>query len=149
MRRMKVLAKNRRATYDYEITDTLVAGLVLSGDEVKSLKAGFGSLKGSFIALRNNEAYLTGAHVTPYSKASDKAAIDPTRHRKLLLHRRQIESLIAHKQSGLSVVPTALLLDRSLIKIEIGIGRGKKHYDKRETIKRRDTNRELARELKR
>lgn len=146
---MKVLAKNRRASYDYELTEEMVAGLVLTGDEVKSLKAGFGSLKGSFIALRDNEAYLTGAHVTPYSKASDKANIDPTRHRKLLLHRGQIDQLIAHKQSGLSVVPTALLLAGSLIKIEIGIGRGKKHYDKRETIKRRDTNRELARELKR
>lgn len=146
---MKVLAKNRRATFDYEITEHMVAGLVLSGDEVKSLKAGFGSLKGSFVILRDNEAYLTGAHVTPYSKASDKAGIDPTRNRKLLLHRRQIDQLIAHKQSGLSVVPTALLLSGSLIKIEIGIGRGKKRYDKRETIKRRDTDREVARQLKR
>jgi SsrA-binding protein len=146
---MKVLAKNRRASYDYDLTEELVAGLVLTGDEVKSLKNGFGSLKGSFIALRDNEAYLTGAHVTPYSKASDKAGIDPTRHRKLLLHRKQIDHLIAAKQSGLSVVPTALLLAGALIKIEIGIGRGKKHYDKRETIKQRDTKRELARELKR
>ncbi|GAC1601563.1 MAG: SsrA-binding protein SmpB [Candidatus Saccharimonadales bacterium] len=146
---MKVLAKNRRASYDYELTEELVAGLVLSGDEVKSLKAGFGSLKGSFVILRNDEAYLSGAHVTPYSKASDKSGIDPTRHRKLLLHRKQIDHLIAAKQSGLSVVPTALLLAGSLIKIEIGVGRGKKHYDKRETIKQRDTKRELARELKR
>jgi SsrA-binding protein len=146
---MKVLAKNRRATFDYELTEHLVAGLVLSGDEVKSLKAGHGSLKGSFVALRGEEAFLQGAHITPYAKASDRAGIDPTRHRKLLLHRKQIDELIAHKQSGLSVVPTALLLAGSLIKIEIGIGRGKKRYDKRETIKRRDTDRELARQLKR
>ena len=146
---MKVLAKNRRATYDYELTEELVAGLVLTGDEVKSLKNGFGSLKGSFIALRENEAYLTGAHITPYARANNKDAIDPTRHRKLLLHRKQIDHLIAAKQSGLSVVPTAFLLAGALIKIEIGIGRGKKHYDKRETIKQRDTKRELARELKR
>ena len=146
---MKVLAKNRRATYDYELTEELVAGLVLTGDEVKSLKNGFGSLKGSFIALRENEAYLTGTHITPYARANNKDAIDPTRHRKLLLHRKQIDHLIAAKQSGLSVVPTALLLSGALIKIEIGIGRGKKHYDKRETIKQRDTKRELARELKR
>ena len=149
MRRMKVLAKNRRASFDYELTEHLVAGLVLSGDEVKSLKSGFGSLKGSFISLRDNEAYLTAAHITPYSKANSKADIDPTRNRKLLLHRRQIDSLIAHKQSGLSVVPTALLLAGSLIKIEIGIGRGKKRYDKRETMKRRDTERDIARQLKR
>jgi SsrA-binding protein len=146
---MKVLAKNRRASFDYELTEHFVAGLVLTGDEVKSLKAGFGSLKGSFISLRDNEAYLTAAHVTPYSKASDKAGIDPTRNRKLLLHRKQIDTLIAHKQSGLSVVPTALLLAGSLIKIEIGVGRGKKHYDKRESIKRRDTDREISRQLKR
>jgi len=146
---MKVLAKNRRASFDYELTEHLVAGLVLSGDEVKSLKSGFGSLKGSFVSLRDNEAYLTAAHITPYSKASDKAGIDPTRNRKLLLHRRQIDTLIAHKQAGLSVVPTALLLAGSLIKIEIGIGRGKKRYDKRETMKRRDTERDIARQLKR
>ncbi len=146
---MKVLAKNRRASFDYELTEHLVAGLVLTGDEVKSLKSGFGSLKGSFVSLRGNEAYLTAAHVTPYSKASDKAGIDPTRNRKLLLHRRQIDNLIAHKQAGLSVVPTALLLAGSLIKIEIGIGRGKKRYDKRETMKRRDTERDIARQLKR
>jgi SsrA-binding protein len=146
---MKVLSKNRRATFDYELTEQLVAGLVLTGDEVKSLKAGHGSLKGSFIALREGEAYLQGAHINPYTHASDKASIDPTRHRKLLLHRRQIDQLIGHKQSGLSVVPTALLLAGSLIKIEIGIGRGKKRYDKRETIKRRDTDRDIARQLKR
>ncbi len=146
---MKVLAKNRRASFDYELTEHLVAGLVLTGDEVKSLKSGFGSLKGSFISLRDNEAYLTAAHITPYSHASDKAGIDPTRNRKLLLHRRQIDSLIEHKQAGLSVVPTALLLGGSLIKIEIGIGRGKKRYDKRETMKRRDTERDIARQLKR
>ncbi|HVQ43527.1 MAG TPA: SsrA-binding protein SmpB [Candidatus Saccharimonadia bacterium] len=146
---MKVLAKNRRASFDYEITELLVAGLVLTGDEVKSLKSGFGSLKGSFIALRDNEAYLTAAHVTPYSHANDKTAIDPTRARKLLLHRRQIQTLIAAKQTGLSVVPTALLLAGALIKIEIGIGRGKKRYDKRESIKRRDTDRDIARQLKR
>jgi len=146
---MRVLAKNRRATFDYEITERLVAGLVLSGPEVKSLKAGHGSLKGSFIALRENEAYVNNAHITPYANAADAATTDPTRARKLLLHRRQIDQLIAHKQSGLSVVPTALLLAGNLIKIEIGIGRGKKHYDKRETIKRRDTDREVARQLKR
>jgi SsrA-binding protein len=149
MNGMKVLAKNRRASFDYEITEHLVAGLVLSGDEVKSLKNGFGSLKGSFIALRLNEAYLTAAHITPYSKASDKTGIDPTRARKLLLHKKEIEKLVDHKQAGLSVVPTALLLAGSLIKIEIGVGRGKKRYDKRETMKRRDTDREIARQLKR
>jgi SsrA-binding protein len=146
---MKVLAKNRRASFDYDLTEKIVAGLVLSGAEVKSLKAGHGSLKGSFISLRDNEAYVSNAHITPYAQASNKTDLDPTRNRKLLLHRRQIDDLIASKQTGLSVVPTALLLSGNLIKIEIGVGRGKKRYDKRESIKQRDTNRELARQLKR
>jgi SsrA-binding protein len=145
---MKLLAKNRRASFDYDIREHLVAGLELTGDEVKSIKAGFASLKGSFIALREGEAFLTNAHVTPYRHAADKSAIDATRNRKLLLHRRQLTQLILDKQAGLSVVPTALLLDRRLIKLEVGVGRGKKRYDKRETIKQRDTQRELARQLR-
>jgi SsrA-binding protein len=148
MKRMKLLAKNRRATFDYDLTERIVAGVSLNGAEVKSIKAGFASLKGSFIALRSNEAYLTNAHVTPYAHAAGKADTDPTRNRKLLLHRKQLDELVGQKQSGLSVVPTALLLDRNLVKLEIGIGRGKKRYDKREAIKRRDTARELARSLK-
>jgi len=145
---MKLLAKNRRATFDYEIGERLVAGVVLLGSEVKSVKAGFASLKGSFIALRDGEAFLFNAHITPYAHAANKTDIDPTRNRKLLLHRRQLDKLVQQKQSGLSVVPTALLLDKNLVKVEIGIGRGKKRYDKRETIKRRDTARELARSIK-
>lgn len=147
-RAMKVIAKNKRATYDYEITERIVAGLSLSGDEVKSIKAGHASLKGSFVSLHNGEAYLTNAQVTPYVHASQRAGIDPTRNRKLLLHRKQLDQLIVQKQSGLSVVPTALLLERRLVKLEIGIGRGKKRYDKREVIKQRDTSRDLARQLK-
>ncbi len=145
---MKLLAKNKRATYDYEITERLVAGLALSGPEVKSVKAGNVSLKGSFIALRDGEAYVTNAHINPYPHAPLEHQTDPTRNRKLLLHRRQLEQLIAHKQSGLSVVPTALLLERNLVKLEIGIGRGKKRYDKRQSIKSRDVERELSRTIK-
>lgn len=146
---MKLLAKNRRATFDYDIPQRLVAGLSLTGDEVKSIKAGAASLKGAFISLHQGEAYLTNAHVTPYQHAAHKDGLDPTRNRKLLLHRRQLDQLVADKQSGLSVVPTALLQDRQLIKLEIGVGRGKKRYDKRETLKRRDIAREVARALKR
>lgn len=147
---MKLLAKNRRATFDYELTERLVAGIALTGAEVKSVKAGAASLKGAFIALTNGEAYLTGAHITPYAHAHQAATpAEPTRNRKLLLHRKELDQLIAHKQSGLSVVPTALLQDKRLVKVELGIGRGKKRYDKRETIKRRETNRELARQIKR
>jgi len=145
---MKLLAKNRRATFDYAIDERMVAGLSLTGAEVKSIKSGFASLKGSFVTLRDGEAYLNNAHVTPYKHAAHKETIDPTRLRKLLLHRKQLDQLIGHKQAGLSVVPTALLQEGRLVKLEIGIGRGKKRYDKRETIKRRDTERDLARGLK-
>jgi SsrA-binding protein len=144
---MKVLSKNRRAGFDYDLSEHLIAGLALTGNEVKSMKAGYASLKGSFITLRGQEAYLMGAHVTPYAHAAHKADIDPTRQRKLLLHRRQLSELQQAKDSGHSIVPTALLLDRNFVKLEIAIGRGKKRYDKRETIKQRDTNREIAREV--
>ncbi len=146
---MKLLAKNKRATYDYELTERLLAGLELSGAEVKSMKAGHTSLKGSFIALRDGEAFLTNAHVSPYEHASTKDQAEPLRNRRLLLHRRQLDSLVRSKQAGLSVVPTALFADRSWVKLEIGIGRGKKRYDKREAIKRRDVEREVNRSLKR
>ncbi|MBW4061416.1 SsrA-binding protein SmpB [Candidatus Saccharibacteria bacterium] len=145
---MKLLAKNKRATYDYQLDERLVAGIVLTGDEVKSIKAAKLSLKGSFIGLQNNEAWLMGAHVTPYDHSSRQmSAIDPTRHRKLLLHRRQLAQLVAAKQNGMSVVPTIIGLERNLVKIEIGIGRGKKNYDKRASIKARDTDREIARNV--
>jgi SsrA-binding protein len=140
---MKLLAKNRRAIFDYQINERLVAGLVLSGAETKSVKSGHASLKGSFVSLHSGEAFLTNAHISPYKNAVNDG--DPLRNRKLLLHRRQIDDLIRHKQSGLSVVPTALLLDKNLVKLEIGIGPGKKRYDKRHAIKERETARELAR----
>lgn len=144
---MKLLAKNRRATFDYELTERLVAGLALSGSEVKSIKNGHASLKGSFVTMREGEAWLNNAHVTPYQPGGQLNAPEPTRLRKLLLHRKQLDRLIIEKRSGLSVVPTALMLQGNLIKIEIGIGRGKKRYDKREALKRRDTDRELARRI--
>jgi len=144
---MKLLAKNRRATFDYELTERLVAGLVLSGAEVKSIKNGHASLKGSFVTLREDEAWLNNAHVTPYQPGGQLSVPEPTRLRKLLLHRKQLGQLIIEKRAGMSVVPTALLLDGNLIKLEIGIGRGKKRYDKRETLKRRDTDREMARRV--
>jgi SsrA-binding protein len=146
---MKVLAKNKRATYDYQLDERLVAGLVLSGDEVKSIKASHISLKGAFIALQNGEAWLVGAHVSPYERSSRTIEASPTRNRKLLLHRRQLEQLVSAKQSGSSVVPTVVGLERNLVKLELGIGHGKKRYDKRAAIKTRDTSRDVARQLSR
>ena len=142
---MKVLAKNRRAGFDYELSERLTAGLVLSGAEVKSIKAGHVSLKGAFVTMRDGEAWLNNAHVTPYQPGGQNNAPDPTRVRKLLLHRRQLNELIGQKQSGQSLVPTALVLDGRLVKLELAIGKGKKRYDKRQTIKQRDTDRETRR----
>lgn len=144
---MKILAKNKRATFDYQISEKLVAGLVLSGAEVKSAKAGHVSLRGSFVSLRGSEAYLNNAHINPYSPSAHNPE-DPTRPRKLLLHKRELGTLTGHKQAGLSVVPLALGLDHGLLKLEIGVGRGKKRYDKRETIKQREQARELQRRAK-
>jgi SsrA-binding protein len=145
---MKILAKNRRANFDYQITEKMVAGLVLTGAEVKSCKLGQISLKGSFIAIREGEAYLTNAHITPYNRAGNASQIDPERSRKLLLHRKQLDHLIGLKQSGYSAVPLSLLEERRLVKLEIGMGRGKKRYDKREALKKRDQEREAQRAMK-
>jgi SsrA-binding protein len=145
---MKLLAKNRRANYDYAISEKMVAGLVLSGAEVKSAKLGQVSLKGSFITIKEGEAYLNNAHFTPYNYAGNASRLDPTRPRKLLLHKKELAQLIGSKQSGLNAVPLSLLEDHRLVKVEIGVGRGKKRYDKRETIKRRTQEREAARDIK-
>jgi SsrA-binding protein len=145
---MKLLAKNRRATFDYAISEKLIAGLVLSGAEVKTAKLGHVSLKGSFVTIKDGEAWLNNAHFTPYNMAGNRSGLDPTRLRKLLVHRKQLQELIAAKQRGLQLVALALLEERRLIKLEVGIGKGKKLYDKRETIKRRTQDLEARREAK-
>jgi SsrA-binding protein len=145
---MKLLAKNRRATYDYAITDKLVAGLVLSGAEVKSAKQGHVSLKGSFVTIKDGEAWLNNAHFTPYNMAGNRSGLDPTRPRKLLVHRKQLNELIGTKQRGQQIVALALLEERQLVKLEVGIGQGKKRYDKRETLRRRTQEREAGRQVK-
>lgn len=145
---MKLLAKNRRATFDYSVSDKLIAGLVLSGAEVKSAKLGHVSLKGSFVTINGGEAWLNNAHFTPYNYAGNRSGLDPTRPRKLLVHQKQLKELIAAKQSGHQLVSLALLEERRLVKLELGIGTSKKRYDKRETIKRRTQEREAGRQMK-
>lgn len=147
---MSVLAINKRARYDYEISDTFEAGLVLFGHEVKSIKNGHISLKGAFIATQPSdknlpEFYLTNAHVPVYKFASGKVgAYLPDRSRKILIHKRQMEFLLGKKnEPGLTLVPIKIYTKKSLIKLEFGIGRGKKKYDKRETLKRKDQERQL------
>lgn len=144
---MKVLVTNRRAHFDYDLGDKIIAGISLDGHEVKSLKNGRASLKGSFIAIKRGEAFLMGSHINPYVLAHNKSDIDPTRQRKLLLHRRQLDELMAAKDAGRSLVPTAFLLSGPLIKLELAIGTGRKRYDKRAILKEREDSRDAARAI--
>ncbi len=143
---MKVLAKNRRANFDYTITEKLVAGLSLSGAEVKSIKAGHISLKGAYVNVLGSEAFLIGSHVSPYQNAVN---FEPERSRKLLLHRKQIDHLLDQRNAGLTAAPLAVIEQKGLIKLEVGIGRPKKQLDKRDSLKTRQLERELAKKLKR
>ena len=146
---MKILSANKRGRFDYEIRELLVAGIELLGPEVKSIKAGHISLKGSFVAIRGTEAYLTNAHVSPYKYSSAGKDTDPLRSRRLLLHRKQLDRLAGLKTQGLSVIPLCVGLEHNLVKVELGIGPGKKLYDKRASIRDREVGRDIARKLHR
>jgi len=143
-------AVNKRARFDYEILETLEAGLVLYGHEVKSIKTGHISLKNSFVTLKNiygsatPEAYLTSSHIPLYKHAGKMESYDPTRPRKLLLKKFQIKQLIGKtKEKGLTLIPLKVYNKRRLIKLVFGVGKGKKRIDKRESIKKRETERKL------
>jgi len=143
---MKVI--NRRAHYDYEILDKFEAGIILTGPEVKSVKQGKIKLEGSFVKIINSEAFLINAHIHPYQFA-DNRNYEPARTRKLLLHRDEIQSLSTKiTPSGLTLVPLSCYTKGQIIKLEVGIGRGKKKWDKREAIKKRDLIREQKQELR-
>lgn len=145
---MKIVAKNKRGTYDYSISERIVAGLMLSGPEVKSSKSGEISLKGSYISIRGGEAYLIGAHIRKYAQSSATGDYDPTRPRKLLVHKKQLAEIINAKHAGVQAVPLAVGVERGLVKLEIGLGRGQRKHDKRQVIKARQTLREMSREIK-
>ncbi len=143
--------ENKKVFFNYEITDTLEAGIELFGYEVKSIKAGTGSLEGSYILVRGKEAFLIGAGISPYQTNNTPKEYDPLRNRKLILHKEEIEKLevLGEKGKGLTVVPICIYNSGNRIKVEVGIAKGKKKFDKRETIKKRETDREIRRELKR
>ena len=145
---MKLLANNKKAYHDFFIEEKYEAGLSLVGSEVKSIKQGKVSIKEAFISDRNGEMFVYGMHVTPYSEAYDQK-IDPTRTRKLLLHKKEINSLIGKKNiDGYTLVPLRVYDKDGLIKIEIALAKGKKLYDKRESIKRKHDKRRIERALK-
>lgn len=141
------VARNPKATYDYHILETWEAGLVLTGTEVKSLRDGKASIKEGFARLANNEVFLENVNITPYAQGN-RYNHDPIRSRKLLLHRREIERLIgAVEQKGLTLVPLELYFRNGVAKVTIALGRGKKQHDRREDIKKRDADREVARAM--
>lgn len=146
---MKIIAENRKARFDYEVLETLEAGLVLTGSEVKSLRAGQVQLKDSYIAFRGAEAFLQKAHISEY-KASSYNNHEPERARKLLMHRNELRKLDAQiQEKGLTAVPLKMYFKKGRAKIELGVVRGKKLGDKRVAVKTRDAQREMAQTLRR
>jgi SsrA-binding protein len=146
---MSVLATNKRARFDYDISDKYEAGLVLRGFEVKSVKTGHISLKGSFVTVKGEELFLTNANIPLYKHAGTIANYDPTRPRKLLLKKREIAHLIGKSRAeGLTLVPIRVYTRRGLVKLEFGIGKGRKKVDKRAVIQKREANRKIERALK-
>jgi SsrA-binding protein len=145
-----VIAANRRARHEYFIEDRLEAGLALEGWEVKSLRDGRGQLAESYVHIRNGEAWLVGAHFSPLRTASTHVRAEPTRNRKLLLHRGELDRLIgAVERKGYALVPLDLHWSKGRVKLEVGLARGKKQHDKRASSKDRDWARQRERILKR
>ncbi|MDD5071239.1 MAG: SsrA-binding protein SmpB [Patescibacteria group bacterium] len=147
---MPILAVNKRASFDYNIGDKYEAGIILAGHEVKSVKTGHISLKGSYVTLKQTQknkqpqVYLINAHIPLYKHAGTIADYDSTRPRQLLLNKKEIKHLVGKRQEqGLTLVPLKIYTKHSFVKLEFGLGRGKKKYDKRETIKKREVDRKI------
>lgn len=140
-----VVAQNRKANHDYLIEDTIEAGIELTGTEIKSVRERRITLKDGYVRIRNGQAWLENVHISEYAQGN-QFNHDPIRNRRLLLHKREIARLDEYQQEkGMAIVPLKVYLKRGFAKVLIGLGRGKKNYDKRETIKRRDQERELQR----
>jgi SsrA-binding protein len=142
----KTVVSNRRARHDYEILERFETGIVLTGAEVKSLRGGRGSLAEAYARVRGGEVWIEGMHIPPYEQAMDKRTYDPTRARKLLLHRKEIERLLGKTaERGLALVPLRVYFTHGLAKVEIGLGRGKREFEKRQAIAEREHRREMQR----
>lgn len=145
---VKVVAENRKARHDYFIEETYEAGIALVGTEVKSLRAGKANLRDSYAEVINGEVFLQNMHISPYEKGN-RFNHDPKRPRKLLLHKREIRRLLGGTtQRGYTLIPLRIYFKRGKAKVELALARGKKLYDKRESIARRDAEREIAREIR-
>jgi SsrA-binding protein len=146
---IKVLAKNKRARHDYHVVDSIEAGVALRGTEVKSMRLGRVQLVDSYVRVESGELFLYGVHISPY-EFGNRFNVDPRRRRKLLVHRSEIARLRRQVQEkGMTLIPLSAYLKRGRVKIEIGICRGKRTYDKRRTLQERDATREIERAIKR
>jgi SsrA-binding protein len=146
----KLICDNRQARYLYEILETYEAGIQLIGTEVKSIRAGRVNLQDGYVLIRNGEAWMINVHISPYQASGQYFNHEPRRTRKLLLNRKQINKLIGQiEQKGLTLIPLKMYFKGGWIKVSIGLAKGKKLHDKRETTKRRDDQREMARAMKR
>lgn len=146
---IKTIARNKRARHEYHVVDSVEAGIVLRGTEVKSVRLGKIQLVESFARLENGEVFLHGAHISPYEQGN-RFNVDPMRRRKLLFHRSQIRRLGRQvMDKGMTLIPLSAYIRNGVVKIEIGICRGKRQYDKRETLAKRDADREMERAVRR
>lgn len=145
---IKVITQNKRGYFDYEIVENFEAGIVLTGPEVKSIKAGHVNLKNSYGVVRDGEIWLLNTHISAYRFAPD-TAYNPERSRKLLLNKKEMRVIVSKMETkGLTLIPLKVYLKGGLIKVELGLGRGRKRHDKRELIKKRDVEREIRQEMK-
>lgn len=145
---IKIIASNKKAYHDYFIDTTFEAGLVLQGTEVKSLRLGQATIKEAYCRIRNGEVFINNMNISPYEQGN-RENHEPTRQRKLLLHHTEIDKLIRlTEQKGLTLLPTKIYFKNNLVKLEIGVGRGKQLHDKRQTLKSKEANREMARAIK-
>ena len=145
----KIIARNKKAYHDYHIEDTFEAGIVLMGSEIKSIRANKVSLRDGFVQERAGELWLMNVHIAAYEQAGIFGHSDPLRPRKLLLHKREIAQIITRiRERGYTVVPTMIYLSSGRAKIEIALARGKRQYDKRDAISKRDAERQIRRALK-
>jgi SsrA-binding protein len=143
------VAENRKARYDYEIEERYEAGIVLTGSEIKSVRGGKINLRGSYARIVNGEVLLYDAHISPYEQSGKFFNHNPTRPRKLLLHRREISRLLGQvREKGLTLVPLRVYFKDRRAKVEIGVARGKKLYDKRQDVAKRDAQRDIERTMK-
>jgi len=147
---MPILAKNKDLNFSFKILDEFEAGLVLSGQEVRAAKQGLLSLKGAFVSIKNGQAWLKNMHISAYDKAShDLKNYNPDRERKLLLHQKEIQYLAGKTQAeGLTIMPISLYTTRRLVKVKVALVKGKKKFDKRADIKKREIDRRIAQKLK-